>query len=135
MNGEIANKSLENTQILPVGYKKIFAWQLADLFANKVYLLTAKFPKDELYGVISQLRRAALSVSLNIIEGYARNNKNEFCHFLRIALGSLAEAGYLLEFSLGQRYLGRDDFNDVDNLRNRCGGVLWKLYRSQLKKN
>ena len=113
------------------GYRKLIAWQVADKLAKAVYEETSSFPKEELYGLTSQLRRAALSVPLNIIEGYARNSKNEFRQFLRIALGSLAEVGYLLEFSFAQNYLKETEFKELISLRNRCGKLLWKLFQSQ----
>ncbi len=115
------------------GYKKLLAWQVADELVNAVYDLTFKFPKDELYSLTSQLRRAALSVPANIIEGHARNNRNEFRHFLSIALGSLAEAGYYLEFALKRKYISQSDFDKAEDLRSRCGRLLWKLYKSQAK--
>lgn len=114
-----------------IGYKKLLAWQIADQLAKKVYEVTLFFPKQEVYGIISQLRRAALSVPLNIVEGYARNNKNEFKQFLRIALGSLAEVGYLLEFSKEQGLLTEEKFVELMDLRNQCGQLLWKLFISQ----
>ena len=88
-----------------IGYRRLIAWQLADKFAWEVYKFSDEFPRNETYGLTSQLRRSALSVALNIVEGYARNSRNEFRQFLKISLGSLAEAGYLLEFSLKRGYL------------------------------
>lgn len=85
---------------LEVGYRKLIAWQFADKLAWEVYKLTDKFPKDELYGLTSQIRRASLSIPLNIVEGHSRNSKNEFRQFLKIALGSLAETEYLLSIFL-----------------------------------
>lgn len=79
----------------------------------------------------SQLRRAILSVPLNIVEGYARSNKNEFRNFLRISLGSLAEAGYLLQFALKRKYLEEKNYYKVFELKERCGQLLWKLMKSQ----
>jgi four helix bundle protein len=119
-----------NTQNV-TGYKRLLVWQVADELVNVVYDLTIKFPKDELYSLTSQLRRAALSVPANIIEGHARNNRNEFRHFLSIALGSLAETGYYLEFALKRNYISKKDFEKVEGLRSRCGQLLWKLYKSQ----
>lgn len=113
-------------------YKKLLVWQVADELAKKVYLLTRSFPKSELYGLTAQLRRSALSVALNIIEGYARSSKNEFRQFLRIALGSLAETTYLIEFAYEQQYLSKSDYESLINLRNRCGQLLWKLFKSQI---
>ena len=77
------------------------------------------------------MHRASISIPLNIIEGYSRNNKNEFRQFLRIALGSLAETGYLLEFTLGQRYILTEEFERLIKLKNQCGSLLWKLFMSQ----
>lgn len=114
-----------------VGYKRLIAWQLADKLAWEVYLLTDKFPGHEVYGLTSQLRRAVLSVVLNIVEGHSRNSKKEFKRFLKIALGSLAEVDYLLRFSLKRKYITEKDFVNVASLREDCGKVLWKLMKSQ----
>lgn len=114
-----------------VGYKNLIAWQKADELANKIYKITGKFPSNELYGIVSQLRRASLSIPLNIVEGYSRNSKKEFRQFLKIALGSVAEVGYLLEFSHGQGFLLKKDFEELMMLRDQCGQLLWKLFKSQ----
>ena len=113
------------------GYKKLITWQLADKLAKEVYIVTLHFPKHELYGIISQIRRAALSVVLNIIEGHSRNNRNEFRQFLRIALGSLTEVEYLLEFSREQKYITEGEYQKVIQIREECGKLLWKLLQSQ----
>ena len=113
------------------GYKRLNAWQKADELAHKVYDVTPKFTKQEIYSLTSQLRRAALSVAANIIEGHGRYSKNEFRHFLSLALGSLAEAGYYLEFALKRKYLNDREFQEVDSLRQECGKLLWKLHQSQ----
>lgn len=113
------------------GYKRLVAWQKADSLVWKVYLLTDKFPKEELFGITSQLRRAILSVVLNITEGYARDSKNEFRQFLRIALGSLAESGYLIEFVFRRDYISQKEFDDLIVLKEECGRVLWKLMKVQ----
>lgn len=114
-----------------VGYQKLIAWQLADKLAWQVYELTVNFPKSEIYGLTSQLRRAALSVPLNIVEGHSRNSKNEFRQFLRISLGSLAETDYLLEFSLRRKYFTKSEYEQVSAIRDECGKVLWRLMKSQ----
>lgn len=112
-------------------YKRLLVWQIADELVHIIYDLTVNFPKEEMYSLTSQLRRAALSVVANIIEGHARNARNEFRHFLSIALGSLAEVEYYLEFALKRKYLTKDQFIRVSSLRERCGQLLWKLYKSQ----
>ena len=114
-----------------VGYQKLLAWQFADRLAWEAYSLTDDFPRHELYGLTSQLRRAVLSVPLNIVEGHSRNSKNEFRQFLKIALGSLAEVDYLLQFSLKRGYLKKSDYEKVSEIRTQCGKLLWKLMKSQ----
>ncbi|KKQ41325.1 MAG: S23 ribosomal protein [Microgenomates group bacterium GW2011_GWC1_37_8] len=114
-----------------IGYKKLIAWQISDEFAWSVYNLTDDFPKEELFGLTSQLRRAVLSIPLNIVEGYARNSKNEFRRFLKISLGSLAEVGYLLDFALRRKYISNKNFEEAIVLKERCGQLIWKLMISQ----
>ena len=84
-----------------------------DEFAFSVYKITKDFPREEIYGIISQLRRAALSVVLNYIEGYARNGDKSYKNFLQISYGSLKEAKYLIYFSYREGYV---DKNSYDNL-------------------
>lgn len=114
-----------------LGYKKLIAWQIADKLAWEIYKLTDKFPKDEIYGLTSQIRRSALSVPLNIVEGYSRNSKNEFRQFLKISLGSLAETAYLIEFTLKRKYFTLNDYEKLKPIKEECGRILWKLMKSQ----
>jgi four helix bundle protein len=72
-------------------YKDLIVWQKAMDLAEQIYLLSHSFPREELYGLTSQIRRAAVSVPSNIAEGHARQSTAEFKNFLSIALGSLAE--------------------------------------------
>lgn len=113
-------------------YKKLIMWQKASLFVETVYDATKSFPKDEVYGLTSQLRRAALSVVLNIIEGYARNTKGDFKRFLDISLGSLSESEYLLEFSLKLGYLTQQTYDLVEKYREESGKLIW-AYRNTIK--
>lgn len=115
-----------------IGYKRLRAWQKADLLAKEVYEASVTFPKEEIYSLTSQLRRAALSVPTNIVEGYARVNKNEFRRFLLIALGSLAETEYLLGFALSQGYIKKRKFDELMELKEECGRLTWKLMKSQM---
>jgi len=100
-----------------------------DEYIHFVYSLTRKFPKDELYGVVSQLRRAALSVILNYIEGYARGKEKVHKNFLEISYGSLKESKYLLYFSLVEKYLSEDDYNKAIKLADDIGAMLWGIIR------
>lgn len=97
----------------------------ADKLAHEVYLLTKKFPKEEIFGITSQLRRAALSIILNIIEGFARNRTKEYIHFLEIAYGSLKETKYLLHFSYKESYYNNEEYKRVINLAEEVGKLLW----------
>ncbi len=114
-----------------VGYRKLIVWQKADEFAFQVYTATGNFPQDEIYGIISQLRRAALSVPTNIVEGYGRGGRRELRQFLNIALGSLAETRYLLDFSLRLKYLNSTTHTQLQDLAEEVGKLLWKFYKAQ----
>ena len=112
------------------GYKQLVVWQKADELALQVYLITKTFPRDELYGITSQLRRAALSVPTNIVEGYGRHGKGELRQFTNIALGSLAEVDYLLDFCLRLKYFKQEDYDRISALRSEVGRLLWGFYKS-----
>ena len=77
-------------------YQQLKVWQLGIQLAKSTYTLTQTFPKDELYGLTSQMRRAAVSIPANIAEGHARDSTKEFLHYISIALGSLAEVETML---------------------------------------
>lgn len=100
-------------------------WRLADQLVHQIYLVTRDYPKDEVYGLTSQLRRAVLSVPLNIVEGYARESKGDFRRFLAISLGSLAEVEYLLELSVRLRYLSTKDYKQLERQRLEVGKTIW----------
>jgi four helix bundle protein len=112
------------------GYKNLITWRKADELAYRIYLETKRFPKDELYGMTSQLRRAAMSVPTNIVEGFGRQGRNELRQFIKIALGSLAETEYLLEFCLRLKYLSAESYKELENLRRDTGAFLWNFYKS-----
>jgi len=86
-------------------WKNLEIWKLADELAYKVYLATKHFPQEEKFGITSQLRRAALSVPTNIVEGYSRKGDKELAHFINISLGSMAETKYLTYFSQRLEYV------------------------------
>jgi four helix bundle protein len=96
-----------------------------DEYVHFIYHITREFPKDELYGVISQIRRAALSIILNYIEGYARRKPLVRLNFLEISFGSLKESKYLLYFSLFEKYLNQENYNSGLKLAEEIGAMLW----------
>lgn len=101
----------------------------ADRYAFLVYRITKNFPKDELYGLTSQLRRSALSVILNYIEGYARAGDKSYKNFLQIAYGSLKESKYLLFFSQREGYIEEKEFEELNGLAEEIGAMLWTTIR------
>ena len=104
--------------------------RMMDEYVHLVYKATKNFPKEELYGVISQLRRAALSVILNYVEGYARSNKSGvYKNFLEISYGSLKESKYLLTFSLDEEYLFKEDYDKATKLAEEIGAMLWGIMK------
>ncbi len=100
-----------------------------DDYVHLVYLFTKKFPRDELYGVISQLRRASLSVILNYIEGFARGRSRVNKNFLEISYGSLQESKYLLDFSFAEKYLAEEDYKKAAGIAEGIGAMLWGILR------
>jgi four helix bundle protein len=113
-----------------VGYKKLTVWQKADELAYQIYIATKNFPKEESYGITSQLKRAGLSIPTNIVEGYGRQSKNELRQFVNIALGSLAEVRYLIDFSSRLNYLSDSQQTALQDLAQEVGKLLWKFYKS-----
>ena len=95
---------------------KLRAFELADEVAILVYRTTKEFPKEEIYGLTSQMRRAAVSVPSNIVEGCARNTETEYLRFLEIAFGSLRELHYQVGLS---RRLGYSVSSDVQVLEEK----------------
>ncbi len=97
-------------------YTKIEAWRLADDLTVAVYERTRSFPREEIYGLTSQLRRAAYSVPANIVEGSSRESKKDYLHFLYIARGSLSETQYFIHLA---RRLGSFSPQETDGLQQQ----------------
>ena len=110
--------------------EKLDVWKLADEMAYQIYLITRSFPKEEIYGLTSQLRRAALSVPTNIVEGYSRKGDKELARFLSISIGSMAETKYLIYFSHRLGYLQDGEYNDLKDGYDRLGKSLWRFYEA-----
>ncbi len=99
----------------------------SDQLAQIIYEKTIHFPKHELYGITSQIRRASISIILNLIEGFARVSPNEYRRFQSIAYGSLKETMYLVEFSKKQNYLSQKDYEEINNIAQRVSKILWTI--------
>ena len=90
-------------------YSKIEAWKLADDLTVAIYERTRSFPREEMYGLTSQLRRASYSVPANIVEGASRESKKDYLHFLHIARGSLSETQYFIHLARRLGYLSDEE--------------------------
>ena len=114
-------------------HKKLDVWQVAMAVAKTIYDLTRHFPEEEKYGLVSQMRRAAVSIPCNIAEGAARRGKKEFRNFLSVAQGSLSELDTQLEISLMLGYLRREEIQQLWNQLIRVDKMLTSLIRSLSK--
>ena len=114
-------------------YERFAAWRECHALALEVYRATRVFPKDELYGLTSQARRAAFSAAANIVEGSAKRGSAEFRRFLDISLGSLTELGYTLRISRELGILAEESWGRLNDLQSRARFLTWKLYASVSK--
>jgi four helix bundle protein len=108
-------------------YENIKTYQLADRLVFEIYKLTSEFPREELYGITSQIRRASVSVPSNIAEGASRQHKKDYLNFLYIARGSLSEVKYLLHLSNELNYIAGANYERVEALREETSKTLYGL--------
>jgi four helix bundle protein len=111
-------------------YTKIEAWKLADDLTVGIYEQTRQFPKEEIYGLTSQLRRASYSVPANIVEGSSRESQKDYLHFLYIARGSLSETQYFVHLAKRLRYLTAEQAEDLHSQTKQAFGCLHGLIRA-----
>ena len=104
---------------------------MSDDFVVDIYKVTKHLPREELFGLTSQLRRASVSIPANIVEGSGREGLKDYVHFLQIALASLKEAGYLLSLSKKFNYIVAKDFEALngqyENLAKALNGLILSL--------
>lgn len=112
------------------GYKDLIAWQKGMELVAAIYDATEKFPSHEQFGLVSQLRRAAVSVPSNIAEGKAHYSNREFVRFLRHARGSLAEIETQVLIAQGRRYLASDTATQLTQQLDELGRILSGLIKS-----
>lgn len=91
-------------------FKELLVWQRSIDFVTEIYRTAEAFPKDEIYGLISQIRRAAVSIPSNVAEGNSRRSKPDYLQFLKIARGSCAEVETQLIISKNLGFLNEDDY-------------------------
>lgn len=111
-------------------FRDLDVWRKGCDLAEQVYLLTYDFPKSELYGLVKQMKEAAISVPGNIAEGCARHGKAEFLQFLHIAAGSLAEVATYLEISKRLHLGDAGRYPPLENLSREVGLMLYGLINS-----
>ncbi len=111
-------------------YETLNAWQAAHHLVLLTYRFTKDFPREELYGLTSQARRAAFSVAANIAEGSAKKGPREFRRFLDIAVGSLAELAYIFQLVKDLDLIEPAKWSELDHAREKAGRLTWGLYRS-----
>lgn len=92
-------------------HRDLRVWQQSIDFVSSIYLMTRSLPKEELFGLVSQMRRTAVSVPSNIAEGYARGTDKEKIHFLRISSGSMSELETQLTLCLKLGYISQEEYN------------------------
>lgn len=101
---------MDNMQKVEYGFYRLDVWKLGMKLVDFIYEITKKFPSDEKFCLVSQIRRASVSVTLNIAEGSIKRTKKDFASFVRISLGSLMETMTCLEISLKQKYITKEDY-------------------------
>lgn len=108
-------------------FKDLIVWQKSYEFTLLVYLSTKKFPSEERYGMVTQMRRAAVSIVSNIAEGYSRKGRMEYVQFLSMAYGSLSELEAQLMLSKDLGYIDNEDYSKLIGLKDEIGGMLYTL--------
>ncbi|MDO8551368.1 MAG: four helix bundle protein [bacterium] len=116
------------------GYHKLIVWQRARELVVLVYKFSESFPSNEEYGLKGQIRRAAVSVVLNIVEGYRRNSTKEYLHFLNNSDASLSEVEAVLELCVDLKFLRLEDCASLEAKRSEVGFLLSRLILSLKKK-
>ena len=115
-------------------FKDIFAWQKSHELTLFVYTLTKKYPKEELYGLVSQSRRAVVSIPSNLAEGFKRRGQQEDAHFCNIAQASLEELRYQLLLAKDLGYINEGEFKKAESLCEETAKLIFLWIKSKNKK-
>lgn len=94
-------------------FRSLLIWQKSMALVTKIYYSTSKFPKEEIFGLTSQIRRSSISIPSNIAEGSGRESDKDFLRFLNISVGSLFEMQTQLEIAKNITYLNEEEFNNL----------------------
>jgi len=105
-------------------YTELDVWKESRILVKEVYLITKNFPREELYGIISQIQRSAISIPSNIAEGCGRNNHKDSLQFFYVARGSLYELETQLTLSFDLAYVNQEQFDQILTLIEKCKKLL-----------
>lgn len=112
-------------------FRELRVWQKSFLLTKNIYLLSAKLPREEIYGLSSQMRRAAISIVSNIAEGQQRNNRAEYCQFLGVARGSAAELSAQIALVNSLYKFNTDQLQkEIEDIQKMLFGLIKKLRNS-----
>jgi len=114
-------------------FKELKIWQNARSFVKDVYIATSNFPQEERFGLISQMRRSAISIPSNIAEGSGRNTEKDFSHFLNIALGSAYELQTQIFLSYDLELLKEEKMNALNSSLEEIQKMIYGLIKSIIK--
>jgi len=113
--------------MLDLSHKKLDIWNFSLELVSKIYSLSSQFPKEELFGLVSQLRRASVSVSSNVAEGLSRTSKLEKIRFLEISRSSLVEIDTQLEIALKLKLCNKNELVEIEKLLNSLFAMITSL--------
>ena len=112
-------------------FRQLKVWEKAHQLALAIYKATKEFPKEELYGLTSQIRRASMSIPTNIAEGCGRNTDADFARFLQMAMGSASETEYQLILARDLEFISNENYerlhNDVEEVKRMLASLLKTL--------
>ena len=117
------------------GFRNLHVWTKSHQLTLDIYKATQQFPKEELFGLVSQLRRASTSIPTNIAEGSGRKSEKEFIQFLSIALGSANEVDYLIELSKDLGFISQEVWTQLDQEINEIQSMLFVLIRNKSERS
>ncbi len=116
-------------------FRKLEVWQMAHRVTLDIYKLTASFPSDERFGLVSQLRRAASSIPTNLAEGCGRGSDQDFGRFVQIAMGSASEVEYMLLLAADLNYISQEGQRPLEQQTQSIKRMLASLLRTLRPKN
>ena len=125
---------MENASIT-YSFQNVIAWQKAHAFVLQVYRVTRSFPEDEKFALISQFRRAAVSIEANIAEGYKKLSKTDKLRFMNISQGSLEECRYYILLSYDLNYIDISKYNDMNQSIEEVSRLLNAYYKGIRERN